>query len=94
MVAAGIAAIRHVWGGNGVTDNLMCNNARQRHCWNFVGYEGALAVQKVVEVIKAELYQLDGFDDQYRELVERAGSGDRSEVARRWERLRPSKAVS
>lgn len=78
----------HVWGGNGVTDNLMCSNARQWHCWNSVGYDGALAVQKVVDVIKAELYRLDGFDDQYRELVERAGSGDQSEVARRWERLK------
>jgi hypothetical protein len=34
----------HVWGGNGVTGNLMCSGSREWHCWNSVGYDGALAV--------------------------------------------------
>lgn len=41
-----------------MTDNLMCSNARQWHCWNSVGYDGALAVERVVDLIKAELYRL------------------------------------
>lgn len=77
----------HVWGGNGVTENLMCSNARLRQCWNSVGYDGALFAGRLVDVIKAELYGLDGFDSQYRELIEQSGGNDRGEIARRWERL-------
>ena len=58
----------HVWGGNGISGNLMCSGSREWHCWNSVGYDGALAVRKVRELITAELYELDGFDDQFREL--------------------------
>jgi site-specific DNA recombinase len=78
----------HVWGGNGMTENLMCSNARNWQCWNSVGYDGALAVERLAELIKEEFFCLDGFDDQYRDLVERAGSNDHSDVVRRWERLK------
>lgn len=78
----------HVWGGNGVTANLMCSNARQEQCWNSVGYNGELAVTRLMEAVTNELYRLDGFDDQYRELIQLAGRNDRSDVARRWERWR------
>lgn len=77
----------HVWGGNGVTENLMCSNARHRQCWNSVGYDGALFTGRLVDVIQAELYGLDGFDRQYRELIEQSGGNDRGEIARRWDRL-------
>jgi hypothetical protein len=83
---------QHVWGGNGMTGNLMCNNAREWQCWNSVGYNGALAVERLTELIMRELHQLDGFDAQYRELVEHAGSSDHSEIARQWERLKRDEA--
>lgn len=78
----------HVWGGNGVTENLMCSRARQWQCWNSVGYDGALAVRRLSDVLREELFRLDGFDDQYRELIERCGSHDHGEVSLRWERLK------
>jgi hypothetical protein len=78
----------HVWGGNGVTGNLMCSNARHWRCWNSVGYDGGLAVKRLTEVIFDELGRLNGFDDQYRELIERVGANEHGEAARRWERLK------
>ncbi len=78
----------HVWGGNGVTDNLMCSGSRQWLCWDSVGYDGRLAVVKLVDRIAAELYQLEGFDDQYRELVEKAARDDRPDIAGRRNKLR------
>ena len=78
---------QHVWGGNGVTENLMCGNSRQWQCWNSVGYNGELAVTRLMEAVTHELYRLDGFDDQYRELVEQAVKLHPSDLARRWERL-------
>lgn len=68
----------HVWGGNGVTKNLMCPGAREWHCWNSIGFDGRLATQRVMALILDELTALEAFDDQFRELVQRAlaGAGD------------------
>ena len=30
----------YVWGGNGVTENLMCSASREWHCWNSFGFDG------------------------------------------------------
>ena len=30
-----------IWGGNGVTENLMCSASRDWHCWNSFGFDGA-----------------------------------------------------
>jgi site-specific DNA recombinase len=61
-----------VWGGNGISANLMCNGSRDWLCWNSVGYSGELAVERLVQTISGELYGLSGFDQQYREIVQRA----------------------
>lgn len=77
-----------VWGGNGMTENLMCCGAREWRCWNAFGFNGALVAQRLVEVITAELYQLDGFDNQFRALVERAKQEGSGELAQRWDKLK------
>jgi len=76
-----------VWGGNGVTENLMCSCAREWHCWNSVGFNGLLAVRKITEVISAELYRLEGLDPQFREMVRKAGQPGDAALAQRWEQL-------
>ena len=63
---------QHVWGGNGISANLMCSGSREWLCWNSVGYSGELAVERLVQTISGELYGLSGFDEQYREIVQRA----------------------
>jgi hypothetical protein len=78
---------RYVWGGNGVTDNLMCAGSREWTCWNSIGFNGALSARRLVEVIMPELYRLDGFDDQFRELVQQA-TRDNVHLGQRWEKLR------
>jgi hypothetical protein len=62
----------YVWGGNGTTANLMCSATREWHCWNSVGFDGELAAQQLVSATTGELYQLDGFDDQFAEMVTQA----------------------
>lgn len=82
-----------VWGGNGVTGNLMCFASRQWHCWDSFGFHGPLAVERLVPAITAELYQLNGFDDQFAEMV-RAAQRDRSGgVAEEWRQLLSDEAV-
>ena len=78
-----------VWGGNGMTDNLMCNGSRQWRCWDSIGFPGAAAGAAVAAAVDAELARLDGFDAQFREMVELAvregGAGlarERAELAR------------
>jgi site-specific DNA recombinase len=63
---------RYVWGGNGVAENLMCSGSRQWQCWNSFGFDGRLAVGRIVSAITAELDQLPGFEDQFAEIVRRA----------------------
>ncbi len=74
-----------VWGANGVTENLMCANSRQWHCWNSFGINGPLVHERLVGVITAELYNLQGFDAQFSELVRAAGKDISGGLARRWE---------
>ena len=64
-------------GANGVTENLMCSASRDWRCWNSFGFDGHLAAQRVVSAITAELHQLDGFEEQFAEMV-RAARRDRS----------------
>ncbi len=79
---------RYVWGGNGVTENLMCCGSREWKCWNSFGFNGALASRKLVKAITAQLCRLEGFDDQFRELVLEAGREGYSDMAQDWEKLK------
>jgi site-specific DNA recombinase len=71
-----------VWGGNGVTKNLMCSASRKWQCWHSIGFDGQLATERIASHVTSAMYQLDGFDKQYAELVEssvRSSSGGSSE---------------
>lgn len=48
-----------------------------------MGFDGALAARRLVEAVTAELYRLEGFDDQFRELVERARSSRGGDIDER-----------
>jgi hypothetical protein len=76
-----------VWGGNGITDHLMCPGAREWRCWCSIGFDGPLATRRVMKAITDELYLLEGFDAQFRLLVEEAQSGG-GDLQKRAERLR------
>ncbi|WP_339675445.1 recombinase family protein, partial [uncultured Gimesia sp.] len=65
----------YVWGGNGMTANLMCSNSREWHCWNSVGFHGPKAAQKLLEVTLKTLSSLDGIDTQYQEILQQAQAG-------------------
>lgn len=78
----------YVWGGNGVKENLMCNNARHWHCWHSIGFSGPLAAQKVVAEICRQLTSLDGLDDQFSEMVKGAGNDLGNQVEDQWRNLR------
>lgn len=84
-----------VWGGNGVAENLMCGGSREWRCWNSAGFCGARAAAAVARALHAELEQLDGFDAQYRALVDAAGRrGDAHTERRRAELGRAEAALA
>src|SRR5438046_1510314 len=70
-----------------MNDKLMCNGSRRWACWNSIGFSGALAAQRVVEAITTELAALDGFDDQFREILETASRASDADPARVWAEL-------
>ena len=80
-------------GANGVTENLMCSNSRDWHCWNSFGFDGHVAAQRVVSAITAELYQLDGFEDQFAEMVRSAQQDRSSSTAGDWNQLLSDEAA-
>jgi hypothetical protein len=83
----------YVWGGNGVTENLMCSASREWHCWNSFGFDGPLATQRLVSAITAELYKLDGFEAQFTDMV-RSAQRDRSgSTADGWRQLLSDEAA-
>ena len=76
---------RHVvWGANGMTDKLMCSGSREWLCWNSIGFEGARLCHLLVEAIQQELYQLDGFDEQFAAMVREAGRDVSGDLDQRW----------
>jgi site-specific DNA recombinase len=82
-----------VWGGNGITGNLMCNGAREYKCWNSIGFDGALAAKKLVDVITSELYAMDGFDEQFRQIVSKAAATIGGDAEQRWKKLKDEEAT-
>ena len=64
-----------VWGGNGMTANLMCNHARRWGCWNSIGFNGNRVASQIAAAVAEELCKLDGFDDQLRAIVNEANRG-------------------
>lgn len=76
-----------VWGGNGLKDDLMCTGARHWSCWNSITFNGPLFVDKLVEAITSELHKLDGFSEQFAEIVRAAKNGQTSDAADRRHRL-------
>ena len=78
---------QYVWGGNGMTANLMCRGSREWRCWNSIGFNGALAAQRITAAITEELNQLQGFEDQFRALVEQACQEGPRDLRQRWEQL-------
>jgi hypothetical protein len=65
----------------------MCSGSREWHCWNSIGFNGELAAQRIVEAIVAELYELDGFDGQFAEIVKAAMEDRSGDATRRWQKL-------
>ena len=58
----GICGAPFVYGGHGRNDYLMCNGAREYHCWNGVTFNGELAAQNVSTQVLAVLAKLPDFD--------------------------------
>ena len=84
---------RHVvWGANGMTDNLMCSGSREWLCWNSIGFEGARLCHLPVDAIQKELYQLDGFDEQFAEMVREVSCSVSGDQEQRWRDLRGKEA--
>ncbi len=75
-----------LWGGNGIEGHLMCSGARNYQCWHSVGFDGREATRQIVRAITNELAQLEGFDTQFRALVESALREDSANEVE-WQRL-------
>jgi len=58
------------WGGNGITGHLMCSGSYNYLCWNSIAIDGSLVVDRVRAAITEVLYQLEGFDDQFRQILD------------------------
>jgi hypothetical protein len=78
----------HVRGANGITNHLMCSNAREWHCWHSLGFDGPETVSKLVSLSCEQLGQLDRFEDQFREMVAAAGTDLEGKIADERRKLR------
>lgn len=62
----------YVWGGNGLTLNLMCARSRESKCWNSISFNGPLFVERILAAILDRLDCLQDFDVQFRDMVTQA----------------------
>ena len=77
----------YVWGANGITENLMCNNAREWHCWHSIGFSGPKAIELLVAAISDQLTRLDDFNEQFAAMVALARNETEGKSAAEWNRL-------
>jgi hypothetical protein len=78
----------HVWGANGIKDNLMCRNAREWHCWHSIGFSGPEFTAQVSRLICEQLSLLQGFDAQFAGLVDQARDQLSAQNTDQWDLLR------
>jgi hypothetical protein len=83
----------YVWGGNGITEHLMCSNSREWQCWHTIGFSGPLLSEKLVAAICSQLSRLDEFDHQFAALVATAETAVASQSADSWVQLRHDEDV-
>jgi len=83
-----------VWGGNGITENLMCSHAREWQCWHSIAFSGPVFAEKLVAEIAEQLQHLDQFDEQFAALVATAGSFDDDRHAAAWKQLKHEEDVA
>jgi hypothetical protein len=76
-----------LWGGNGSAETLICKGSHNWLCWNSVTFRGPDATRAVVDALTAELDRLEGFDEQFRALVEQARHQAGSDLARRLDEI-------
>ena len=67
----------------------MCKGSKGWYCWNSIGVDGTIACERIISAITSELYQLDGFDQQFLELLQSEGTDAHPEE---WERIRQDEA--
>lgn len=79
---------KYIWGGNGVNDHLMCPGSRNYTCWNSIGFSGPLAVKKLNEIFIAQMYEIEGLDTRFRELVRVEANSHTGGAAERQTRLK------
>lgn len=84
----------YVWGANGTAENLMCPGSREWRCWNSVGFSGAAAASAVAEALRCEMERLEGFDAQFRGLIEAAGRRGGTDADWRWAELERKEATA
>lgn len=60
------------WGANGQAENLICSGGKDWKCWNSIGIDGKKVVDQVSALVIAEIAALDGFETQFRAIVEDA----------------------
>jgi len=76
----GICGRLYVFGGNGLTDHLMCSGSRLHRCWNGVTFDGPLASEKISAKVLEAVEHLVDFDAALVQLAEEEGrriDGDR-----------------
>jgi site-specific DNA recombinase len=82
----------HVRGANGIAGSTMCANSRHWYCWNSVGVPSGMSASAVIGATRDFLYELEGFDAQFRELVEQAHQERVGVSAEQWSRLETEEA--
>jgi site-specific DNA recombinase len=63
----------YVFGGNGLTDHLMCSGSRLHQCWNGVTFDGPMASAKISEKVLDAVERMADFDTALMQMVEEEG---------------------
>jgi site-specific DNA recombinase len=77
----------YIRGGNGIVGHIGCSNIRDWHCWNSVGVSCETAATAVMCAINEFVYELDKFDNQFKDLVEQVHRERVGVSADQWRQL-------
>jgi hypothetical protein len=77
----------YICGGNGIVGHIGCSNIRGWGCWYSIGLSIEIAATKVMGAITEFVFELDGFADQFKDLIEQAYREQVCVSAEQWKQL-------
>jgi site-specific DNA recombinase len=69
-IRCGVCGRLFVWGGHGRKERMMCNGAREHHCWNAMTVDGRALARAIADEVRKQIELLPDFDNTWTQQLQ------------------------